>query len=163
MDSQIEIKEVKNEADFLAAKKLILEYVQWLGIDLSFQNFDKEIDTLQTTYGEPDGGLFMALRDDKAVGVAGIKRFSNTECELKRMYVQPGSRGFGIGKLLLAECIKLAKKLNYGTIKLDTADFMKSAVKLYADNGFVEISAYRYNPYEEARYFELKVESTLKR
>ena len=155
MKNPVEIIEVKNVTEFLQAKELILEYVQWLGIDLSFQNFDQEIDTLQVTYGEPNGGLFLAIRNDKAVGVAGIKRFDESECELKRMLVQPGSRGSGIGKLLLIRCIDIAKKLNYVTIKLDTADFMKSAIKLYTDNGFVEIPAYRFNPYEEARYFEL--------
>ena len=157
MKNQGEIIEVKNVTEFLQAKELILEYVKWLGIDLSFQNFDEEIDTLQVTYGEPDGGLCLAIRNEKAVGVAGIKRFNESECELKRMYVQPGSRGFGIGKLLLNRCIKIARKLNYDTIKLDTADFMKSAIKLYTDNGFLEIPAYRYNPYEEAKYFELNL------
>ena len=112
---------------------------------------------MQVTYGEPNGGLCLALRNNKAVGIAGIKRFNESECELKRMYVQPGSRGFGIGKLLLNRCIEIARKLNYDTIKLDTADFMKSAIKLYTDNGFLEIPAYRYNPYEEARYFELNL------
>ncbi|MEO6455329.1 MAG: GNAT family N-acetyltransferase [Ginsengibacter sp.] len=155
MENKIEIKEALHGEDFLAAKELILEYVKWLGIDLSFQNFDKEMDTLQETYGNPDGRLFIALRNNKAVGVAGIKRFSDKECEVKRMFVQHDSRGFGIGKLLLNECIEMAKKLNYYTIKLDTADFMKSAIKLYTYNGFVEISAYRHNPHKEARYFEL--------
>ena len=162
MKKQVEITEVKNEGEFLEAKELILEYVKWLGIDLSFQNFDKEIDILQVTYGHPDGGLCLALRNNKAVAVAGIKRFNDRECELKRMFVQPGSRGFGIGKLLLTRCIELAKKLNYDTIKLDTADFMKSAIKLYTDNGFVEIPAYRFNPHDEARYFELNLKTTLK-
>ena len=32
---------------------------------------------------------------------------------------------------------------------------MKAAIKLYTDQGFVEISAYRFNPREDARYFEL--------
>lgn len=159
MEELIQIKEVLDTADFLIAKELILEYVEWLGIDLSFQNFDKEINTLQVTYSKPDGALFIALKNDKAVGVAGIKRFNEKECELKRMFVQTGSRGLGIGKLLLAKCIAIAKSLNYYTIKLDTADFMKSAIKLYTDNGFAEIAAYRYNPYDEARYFELNLKN----
>lgn len=45
------------------------------------------------------------------------------------MFVQSDNRGFGIGKLLLTECIEIAKKINYDTIKLDTADFMKSAIQ----------------------------------
>lgn len=80
------------------------------------------------------------------------------------MFVQPNSRGFNVGKLLLTECIEMAKKLNYYTIKLDTLDFMKSAIKLYTENGFVEISSYRHNPYKEAKYFELCLKkSTTKR
>jgi GNAT superfamily N-acetyltransferase len=155
MENQIEIKEVKNAEDFSVAKELIMEYVKWLGIDLSFQNFDNEMDTIQETYGNSNGRLFIALINNKAVGVGGIKRFNNRECEVKRMFVQPESRGLGIGKRLLKECIEIAKKLNYETMKLDTADFMKSAIKLYKDNGFIEIRAYRHNPHEEARYFEL--------
>lgn len=155
MENTIVIRQAQSPADFLTAKQLILEYVQWLGIDLSFQNFDQEMYTLPATYGHPEGGLFVAFRDEKAVGVAGIKRFSDKECEVKRMFVQAESRGFGIGKMLLTNCIKIAKSLAYESIKLDTADFMKSAIKLYTESGFVEISAYRHNPHKEARYFEL--------
>jgi putative acetyltransferase len=61
----------------------------------------------------------------------------------------------GIGKLLLRKCIETAKALNYNSIKLDTADFMNAAIKLYTDHGFVEIPAYRFNPHEHAKYFEL--------
>jgi GNAT superfamily N-acetyltransferase len=158
MENKIELKEVKTEEDFSSAKILILEYVNWLGIDLSSQNFDHEVSTMPETYGAPNGGLCIVLRNNKAVGVAGIKRFNETECEVKRMYVQPESRGLGIGKLLLTQCIEIAKRLNYDKAKLDTADFMKAAIKLYTDNGFIEIPAYRHNPYEEeARFFELKL------
>ena len=39
-----------------------------------------------------------------------------------------------------------ANWVNYDKAKLDTADFMKAAIKLYTDNGFIEIPAYRHNP-----------------
>ncbi|MBC7689743.1 MAG: GNAT family N-acetyltransferase [Aquabacterium sp.] len=155
MHNEIEIRQATSATEFAAAKTLILQYVQWLGMDLSFQNFDQEMETMPQTYGHPDGALFIALKADKPVGVAGIKRFNATECEVKRMFIQPESRGFDIGKLLLTECIAIAKKLNYQTIKLDTADFMKAAIKLYTSNGFTEIPAYRHNPHDQARYFEL--------
>jgi len=155
--NQIEIKAAHTLADFLVAKELILEYIEWLAFDLAFQHIDKELNSLPEMYGDPDGGLVLARINDKAVGVAGIRKYADRECELKRMFVKPESRGLGIGKLLITACIEIAKKLNYDIIKLDTADFMKSAIKLYVDNGFVEIPAYRYNPQEEARYFELKI------
>jgi len=157
MENRIQLKLARTTADFLVAKKLIIEYAEWLAFDLSFQNFNDELNTLAQTYGDKNGGLFIATKNDEAVGVAGIKRFSDNECEVKRMFVQADSRGLGIGKLLLTSCIELAIKLNYQVIKLDTADFMKPAIKLYTDNGFTEISAYRHNPHEEARYFELDI------
>jgi carbonic anhydrase len=159
MSEVITIETAKSDVDFLTAKNLILEYVAWLGIDLSFQNFNAEMETLTTTYSPPNGALFVALRDGSAVGVAGIKRFSDTVCEVKRMYVQPRGRGVGIGQRLLTHCIAMAKQLNYEMIKLDTSEHMKSAIKLYRQNGFVEISSYRYNPHEEARFFELDLKT----
>ena len=157
MKNSIEIKMAETATDFANAKKLILEYVAWLGIDLSFQNFDKEMAGLPEMYNHKDGGLFIAYINEEAVGIAGIRRFNKNDGEIKRMFVQPNSRGLGIGQLLLNHCIDNARKLNYDTIKLDTADFMKSAIKLYTDHGFKEISAYRHNPHESAKYFELNL------
>lgn len=157
MQNHIEVRLAQTESNFESAKQLILEYATWLGFDLSFQNFDKEMDTLKVTYGHPDGGVFIAILNNNPVGVAGIKRFNETDCELKRMFIRENGRGFGIGKLLLAECIKLAENLNYHAIKLDTLTSMKSAIKIYADFGFNEIPAYRFNPNKDARYFELQL------
>lgn len=154
---KIEIRLAQHPQDFLDARQLILEYVAWLGMDLSFQNFDTEMDGLPAMYNPQDGGLYIAYLEEKAVGVAGLRRFSATEAEVKRMFVQPEARGFSIGKLLLEKCIDTARNLRYPTVKLDTADFMQAAIKLYTDHGFVEIPAYRYNPHAEARYFELKL------
>lgn len=146
MNPSIEIKIAKTATEFSHAKELILEYVAWLGIDLSFQNFDQEMEGLPQMYNSNDGGLFIAYTNNVAVGIAGIRKFSEKDCEVKRMFVKPNSRGLGIGGLLLKECLDTAKKLNYDSVKLDTANFMKSAIKLYTDHGFEEIAAYRHNP-----------------
>ena len=159
VENKIEIIQAQTEADFLIAKALILDYVDWLGFDLSFQNFDKELQSIPETYSSPDGGLFIAYKNGKAIGVAGIKRFNNTDCEVKRMFLHADSRGFGIGKLLLKACISLAKNLNYACVRLDTADYMHAAIKLYTEQRFVEIPAYYHNPRDDARYFELKLDS----
>jgi carbonic anhydrase len=157
MKPKIQLKLAQTTTDFTHAKKLILEYVSWLGIDFSYQDFDQEMETLPKMYGPNRGGLFIAFKNGEAVGIAGLRKFNEQDAELKRMYVKPDSRGLGIGQLLLSACIETAKKLEYKSIKLDTADFMKSAINLYMNNGFVEISAYRYNPHEAAKYYELSL------
>ncbi len=169
MQNKIETKEAKSTDDFSAAKALILEYVAWLGeaggpevkAVLASQNFDKEMETLPITYGYPDGALFLVMVNDDVVGVAGIKRFNASECEVKRMFVREQARGMGIGKLLITACIETAKKLKYEMIKLDSADFMLSAIKLYTDHGFVEIEAYRENTHKGAKYFELDLKKKM--
>lgn len=158
-NTDIKIKSAKDTKDFIDGKAIILEYVDWLGLDLSFQNFDKEINNLAEMYSEPNGGLILAYLNDKTIGVTAIRRFENMDCELKRMFVSEDYRSLGIGRLLLDYAIKLARNLNYNKIKLDTSDTMKAAIKLYIEYGFEEISAYRYNPYDSVRYFELKLKN----
>ena len=153
--TKIEIITAQTPQHFADAKAVIIAYVQWLNIDLSFQNFDQEMADLPKMYNEKDGGIFIAYLNHHPVGVAGLRRFSETEAEVKRMFVHDTAKGKGIGKALLQKCIATAKQLDYKTIKLDTAAFMTAAIKLYTDHGFVETSAYRFNPHDHARYFEL--------
>ena len=80
MENKIQLKLARTADDFLVAKKLIFEYAEWLAFDLSFQNFNEEINTLAETYGDKNGGLFIATKNGEAIGVAGIKRFSDKEC-----------------------------------------------------------------------------------
>jgi putative acetyltransferase len=154
----IEIVPATTTAQYADATALILEYSQWLNFDLAFQLFDQEMASLSIMYNQSNGGLFVAYLDGAPVGVIGLRRLSETEGEVKRMFVQDRARGNGIGKMLLEKCIDVARALKYQSIKLDTTDFMKFAIKLYTDHGFREIPAYRYNPQEGARYFELRLQ-----
>lgn len=157
MSNTIEIRLAKTTQDYLDAKQLILEYVSWLGFDLAFQNFEQEIAGLPDMYNAKDGGLFIAYLNSKPVGVTGLRRFSAEDAELKRMFVKDDAKGMGISKKLLQKCIETAKALHYKCIKLDTAAYMTAAIKLYTDHGFTEIGAYRFNPHDHARYFELNL------
>lgn len=139
------------------AALLIREYAAWLNFDLSFQNFEAEMASLPRMYNDSDGGLFIAYFDGQPAGVIGLRRLEGLQGEIKRMFVKESARGHGIGRMLLGKCIEAAKLLNYRLLRLDTADFMKPAIKLYEDQGFIEIPAYRYNPAKGARYFELKL------
>lgn len=155
--TKIEIITAQTPKHFSDARDLILTYVQWLNFDLSFQNFNQEMADLPRMYNAADGGLYVAYLNHHPVGVVGLRRLTETEAEVKRMYVRDEAKGKGIGKALLLKCIDDAKKLNYRALRLDTAEFMHAAIKLYKEHGFVEIPAYRFNPHDHARYFELKL------
>ena len=50
-NSAIQIKMAEHPQDFSEAKKLILDYVTWLGIDLSFQNWVRLSEGLGAAFG----------------------------------------------------------------------------------------------------------------
>ncbi len=58
------------------------------------------------------------------------------------MYVRPGFRGQGIGRMLCAQIIRVAKLAGYSLMRLDTEVSLRSAHKIYTDFGFRSASPY---------------------
>jgi ribosomal protein S18 acetylase RimI-like enzyme len=142
------------DQDFENGKKLFEEYAHTLNVDLSFQNFSKELETIDKQYNHPEGGLLLAQDGTNAVGCAGVRKLDNQIAELKRMYVQNAYRGYQIGLRLLEQSIELAKELGYQKIRLDTLENMHKAQELYRSFGFYEIPSYRFNPLKGTIYME---------
>ncbi|MGK0291616.1 MAG: GNAT superfamily N-acetyltransferase, partial [bacterium] len=117
-----QFKIAQTEQDFYIAKQFILDYAQFLGMDLSFQNFEKEIQDLPTMYSPPDGVMLIAYQSEKLAGGVGLRKIDSQICEMKRLYVYPEQQGKGVGKLLITEFIIWAKKLGYKKIRLDTIE-----------------------------------------
>ncbi len=141
------------------AGQLFSEYAQSLGFPLDFQDFDKELENLPGEYAPPEGCIFLCRIQDDIAGCIALRKLEPGICELKRMYVREGYRGKGIGKMLVEEVIRRAKKIGYKKMRLDTLRSMKTAIRIYEELGFKEISAYRYNPFENAMYMERKLEN----
>lgn len=153
------IKEVGSPEEYLLAAQLFQEYVIEIGIDLTFQNFEAEINDLQKQYSRPEGVLFLAYDDnDLAVGCVGLRKLEKTVCELKRMFIKPEGRGKGLGSLLVEKCIEIGIELGDSKIRLDTLSSMHAAIRAYEKAGFYEIESYRFNPFDEAKYYERGLE-----
>ena len=154
----MEIKEVHTPEEYQLAVQLFKEYAEEIGIDLEFQNFQKELNDLKQQYSKPEGALWIAYNEShNAVGCVAIRKLEDTVCELKRMYIRKEARGTGLGKQLMTTSIEKAIELGYEKMRLDTLATMLPAIGLYKSVGFYEIESYRYNPFEEAKYFELEL------
>jgi len=136
-------------------RQFFRNYAAWLGVDLSFQKFDEEMASLPGAYAPPDGRLYYAANNGRPAGCVGVRRFSEGVCEMKRLYVEPEQRGFGIGRDLAVAAIQSAKELGYRRILLDTLPAMRIAVKLYRELGFQEAPAYYQTPIEGTMFLAL--------
>lgn len=153
----IEFELVKEQSQIEEVKKLFLDYAKSLDIDLDFQGFQTELDTLPGKYSLPGGILILALVDGKSAGCIALRKISKNICEMKRFYVRDTYRGLGIGRKLIDVLIEKGKGMNYLYMRLDTLVTMKSAQHLYLSFGFYDIPAYTYNPFKDARFMELKL------
>jgi putative acetyltransferase len=140
--------------EFEAGKKLFTEYALSLNVDLSFQNFEKEFENIQTQYGNPEGALILALDNEVFAGCAGVRQLDGQTAELKRMYVKNEYRGYRTGLGLLQHAIEIAMQLGYTKIRLDTLENMTKARQLYNSFGFYQIPSYRFNPLPGTIYME---------
>jgi putative acetyltransferase len=140
--------------EFEQGKHLFREYATSLGVDLSFQDFDNELQMIDRQYNKPYGALLLVYDSGSAIGCAGIRKIDDDTAELKRMYVRGEYRGYGIGVKLMERSLDLARELGYRKIRLDTLSTMKKAQALYRSFGFYEIPSYRFNPLEGTVYME---------
>ena len=136
-------------------------YAAWLGVDLSYQNFEQEMASLPGAYTAPEGRLFFAEVDGRPAGCVGIRPLPESEgvCEMKRLYVTPEERGHGVGAALALAAIKAAKEIGYRKLIIDTLPSMRMAVKLYRELGFTEAPSYYQTPVEGTMFLALDLEN----
>lgn len=160
---QHEIKYIKINGNEMMdeVKAIFLEYAASLDIDLCFQNFQQELDTLPGKYSPPEGAIILAKSGDKAAGCVALRKIDGDICEMKRLFVRDAYKKMGIGRRLVSLVLDEARELGYRYIRLDTLSTMKKAIELYTKFGFYDIEPYIYNPIEGARYMELDL-TTLK-
>lgn len=157
-------------ADKDTISNLFLAYEQHLlstaSIKLDFQNFNDELASLPGKYSaSKNGALWLAYTSTPAtekesppketpIGCMGLRAFTASQAELKRLYLAPEARGQGVSRLLMDVAIAQARELGYQEVLLDSLESMTAARRLYEKYGFREIEKY-YDSCPDAVFYRL--------
>ena len=87
--------QVASDADIAEVQRLFSEYAVWISLDLSFQDFERELAQLPGDYVLPAGVLFVARVDGEVSGCVAAHQWREGVCEMKRLFVRDGFRGSG--------------------------------------------------------------------
>lgn len=176
----LEVRTAGTEADVRSYANISLQYGVWLStefnVDLSFQSFQQEIDSLPGDFAPPDGVILIAslvtkIGDRQDIGAVALRPLApqhiygpvtaNTDwsvktCEMKRLYVIPDWQSCGAGRSLAQAVIEAAKQMGYQRMVLDTLDRLRGANKLYEKLGFQQCSNYNGNSVADVCFWEMR-------
>jgi putative acetyltransferase len=106
----------------------------------------------------PEVRFFVARRNGTAFGCGALKLERDGTAEIKRMYVEPASRGLGIGRALMRAIEAEARRASVALLRLETGIHQPEAIGLYVSGGFQEIPAFPpYKPDPLSRFFAKEV------
>jgi len=146
------------EEHYREARALLREYEVEIEVDLCFQGFEEELETLDRVYGSPGGRFFLVRQGERTAGCVALRDLGSGICEMKRLFVRPGFRGKGLGRECAERIVRTAREMGYAAMRLDTLPAMHPAIGLYRSMGFTEIAPYTVNPCEGALFMELGLE-----
>lgn len=102
--------------------------------------------------------FFVTRYDGAQAGCGGIKLFGSDYGELKRMFVRPGYRGRGLGRLMLDHLAAYARQSGVELLRLETGIHQQEAVSLYERAGFQRIGPFgEYTDDPLSRFYERRL------
>jgi putative acetyltransferase len=147
------------------ARALLTNYGKYLasssrGAGVCIPGYEAELRGLPGKYAEEEADLLLARVKGEGAGCVAITQRvladGTDAAEMKRLWVEPGFRGHGLGRRLLGGAIDWARAHGCSAVVLDTVnEAMPEAAELYRSLGFEEISRFNENPLPGVRFYKL--------
>ncbi|HEX7158832.1 MAG TPA: GNAT family N-acetyltransferase [Edaphobacter sp.] len=162
--AEILIREAVSEGDVERVRALMRGYGEYLStnpngaVNICLEGYAKELGGLPKPYEV----LLLATVDGAAAGCVAVKAIvspairEQKACEMKRLWVDGGFRGLGLGRRLVEESVAWARGQGFEAMYLDTVPAaMPEANRLYEATGFERVERYNRNPIADVVFFRL--------
>jgi DNA-binding MarR family transcriptional regulator/N-acetylglutamate synthase-like GNAT family acetyltransferase len=125
------------ELSWIAHRQAIL-YQREYGWDWTYEGLALQIlGDFIAHFDEAREDAWTAEIQDRIVGSVFLMKTNDPEvAKLRLLYVEPESRGLGVGRRLVRLCLERAREMNYQKLTLWTNDVLVSARKIYQAAGF---------------------------
>jgi len=114
------------------------------GVYLDMDNLDADLVALRSKYEKLGGEIWVAENDQKIVGIVGYTPEAGGMIELKRLYVEPGLHGSGLGLRLLAMVEEALDRRGDTAISLWSDTRFTRAHKFYERAGYIRQAETRF-------------------
>jgi len=107
---------------------------------------------------------WVAEKDGKRVGAVLVAKESDEIAKLRLLHVERETRGLGIGKRLVEECVRFARQAGYQKMTLWTQSILHAARGIYKQAGFQIVQEKRHHSFGKdltAETWELKLRTTV--
>ena len=100
---------------------------------------DQDAVEVEKYYLETGGEFWVVERSGQIVGTGGYHPIPRGQeaVEIRKMYLLPDARGYGLGRLLLAQLEQAAAARGFQEAWVETATALKEAVRLYERSGYI--------------------------
>lgn len=103
---------------------------------------------------------WIAERKGKRLGAVFLVKKSADEAQLRLLLVDPGARGLGLGRRLVRECVRFARRCGYRKVVLWTQSELAAARGIYEQAGFRLVSTEPHKSFGKpltGEYWELRL------
>lgn len=124
-----QIKEFEDRYNKKVNDFVISIYVDEYGFEEHKSVIEQEDNGL---YSQKGGNFWIAINEeDEIVGTIAVYKHSDSDIEIKRLYVREDYRGKGLSKALYEKVMELCKKKSFKKIFLGTYDRLETAIHFY--------------------------------
>ena len=115
----------------------MVEFFPEFASDPRQYQWNADVYQIDASYLQNDGKVWVAEVGDVIVGFGGFRLVDANTAEIKRVRIDSGHRGKGLGKAIIKHIESYCRTTDIKTIKVDTDNRFAAAISMYTNMGYV--------------------------